>query len=183
MHCSDLGCELPCTAPFTGQLTPGLQLLHDLQVLDLSHNALSGPLPVAWGNPGSFPSVVQFDISHNQFTGNMPDSWSIGPAFVNIITLDVRTLMKVAEKTFHHLDRPLGSSVPLPMHVWCMQISNNRLSGPFPALYAVTNDSFLTLLEMDFSNNQMTGPVCAQAMHPAASLLVPAAFYLTVNAF
>ena len=91
MHCSDLGCELPCTAPFTGQLTPGLQLLPDLQVLDLSHNALSGPLPVAWGNPGSFPSVVQFDISHNQFTGNMPDSWSIGPAFLSTITLDVRT--------------------------------------------------------------------------------------------
>ena len=91
-HCSDLGCELPCTAPFTGQLTSGLQLLPDLQILDLSMNALSGPLPVAWGNPDSFPSVVQFDISHNQFTGNMPNSWSIGPAFVNIVTLDVRTI-------------------------------------------------------------------------------------------
>ena len=64
-----------------------------------------------------------------------------------------------------------------------MQISNNRLSGPFPALFAITNNSFVNLKDMDFSNNQMTGPVCAQAMHPAASLLVPAAFYLTVNAF
>ena len=80
---------------------------------------------------------------------------------------------------------------PCPHHSsinWCLQISNNRLSGPFPALFAITNNSFLTLMEMDFSNNRMTGPVrkpyiqrlhhcCKQ--HPLAALPVQAAPLLT----
>ena len=76
----------------------------------------------------------------------------------------------------HQLDRPLCSSAPSPL-VPCLQISNNRLSGPFPALFAITNDSFVNLKVMDFSNNQMTGPVRKPRiqLHPAAAPLLQAA--------
>lgn len=45
--------------PLQGQLGGGLNLLPQLQVLDLSGNNFSGPLPEYWGEPGSFPELSQ----------------------------------------------------------------------------------------------------------------------------
>ena len=56
-YCRDLSCPGTCNVPLKGRLTPGLQLLPNLQILDLSSNGLSGPLPTEWGNNGSFPAL------------------------------------------------------------------------------------------------------------------------------
>jgi hypothetical protein len=49
--------------------------------LYLDGNELSGPLPVEWGEPYSFPELLELNLNDNQLTGNMPDIWSVGPAF------------------------------------------------------------------------------------------------------
>lgn len=48
-----------CSVPMRGQLQSGLQRLPHLEVLALRENELAGPLPTAWGEPGSFPELLE----------------------------------------------------------------------------------------------------------------------------
>ena len=41
-----------------GRLVPSLEQLEFLETVDLHSNALTGPLPLSWGNPGTFPQLV-----------------------------------------------------------------------------------------------------------------------------
>lgn len=53
-----LECVSGCTAPLRGTLRPGLHRLPSLATLHLHENALTGTLPVEWGDPGSFPALA-----------------------------------------------------------------------------------------------------------------------------
>ena len=57
LSCPNSGCK--GGVPLRGRLVPGLELMPNLQSLDLTNNALGGPLPVAWGKPGGFPELVE----------------------------------------------------------------------------------------------------------------------------
>ena len=59
-------------------------------MLHLGNNSLGGELPESWGDPDSFPALLELDLNSNEFTGPFPDSWSIGPAFNALFNLQVR---------------------------------------------------------------------------------------------
>jgi hypothetical protein len=45
--------------PLKGQLRGGLQRLPHLEYLHVDGNQLTGPLPSEWGEPGSFPELLE----------------------------------------------------------------------------------------------------------------------------
>ncbi len=90
--CRRLPCQGSCTVPLRGRLTSGIHRLQHIAYLHLEGNALSGPLPLAWGEPQSFQSLLELNLNDNELTGNLPDVWSIGPAFPMLADLQVRSL-------------------------------------------------------------------------------------------
>jgi Leucine-rich repeat (LRR) protein len=56
----------------SGTLPTALLMMSGLEVLDLSHNSISGLLPAVGFNP--YLRVV--DLSYNLLAGGLPDSWS-----------------------------------------------------------------------------------------------------------
>jgi Leucine-rich repeat (LRR) protein len=64
----------------------------NLQVLDLSRNNLSGPLPEVLGD-ASHMSLLR--LSDNQLTGLVPDSYSV-LAYASLVALDRNSLAKGA---------------------------------------------------------------------------------------
>ena len=67
-----------------------LQILQFLEVVHLGNNSLGGELPIEWGDPDSFPALLELDLNDNEFIGTIPDSWSIGPAFNMLFNLQAR---------------------------------------------------------------------------------------------
>jgi hypothetical protein len=58
--CRRLECPAAtCSVPMRGQLQSGLQRLPHLETLSLRQNELTGPLPSAWGEPGSFTELLE----------------------------------------------------------------------------------------------------------------------------
>ena len=57
--CRHLSCLAGCSVPFEGRLGGSINRLQHLRVLHLGNNSLSGPLPVEWGEPGSFPELEE----------------------------------------------------------------------------------------------------------------------------
>lgn len=56
----------------SGTLPVGLFMLSGLEVLDLSHNSISGSLPAV----GNDPYLRVVDLSYNLLSGGLHDSWS-----------------------------------------------------------------------------------------------------------
>ena len=90
--CRKLGCR-GCRVPLRGRLVSSLQMLQFLEVLHLGNNSLGGDLPVEWGDPESFPALLELDLNDNEFTGPFPDSWSIGPAFNSLFNIQASGLV------------------------------------------------------------------------------------------
>jgi hypothetical protein len=58
-----------------GACRAGLARLAALQVLDLSHNGLTGPLPPHW----DAPRLVELDLHDNALSGQLPGSLAAQP--------------------------------------------------------------------------------------------------------
>lgn len=63
----DLSCKR-CSVPLQGRLSDSLAQMQHLAQLDLSNNSLSGPLPEAWGQPDSFPELLDLNLNGNALT-------------------------------------------------------------------------------------------------------------------
>lgn len=53
----------------------------NLTDLDLSLNALKGPLSPDWGEEGGFTSLQNLDLSNNSFSGQLPTGWGSNSSF------------------------------------------------------------------------------------------------------
>ncbi|KAI7843216.1 hypothetical protein COHA_003196 [Chlorella ohadii] len=146
-----LACAGACTMPLQGQLGGGLNLLPQLQVLDLSGNNFSGPLPEYWGEPGSFPELSQLNLNNNSLSGPIiPDSWSVGPAF-NLL-LDLQLARNRFTGPFPEAWAATNTSFK-----WLMSMSwaDNQLSGPLPLVV----NGIITMSYVGLQNNRFTGPL------------------------
>lgn len=56
-----------------GQIPASLSNLSKLRRLDLSHNALTGPLPQKLGT--GLVKIQELLLGNNQFSGEIPSSW------------------------------------------------------------------------------------------------------------
>ncbi|XP_058193283.1 probable inactive receptor kinase At1g27190 [Rhododendron vialii] len=102
-----------------GTLPESLRLCRSLQNLDLSGNALSGPIPIhicTW-----LPYLVTLDLSTNRFSGPVPSSLA-QCAFLNDLILNDNLLSGSVPYELGRLDRLKKFSV-----------ANNLLSGSIPS--------------------------------------------------
>ncbi|OEU20265.1 L domain-like protein [Fragilariopsis cylindrus CCMP1102] len=122
----------------TGTIAPEIKLIKDLQILDLSNNAISGPIPESmysikeylnlYSNQltGTIPNNLRFrktifaDFGRNQFTGTLPDD--IGSRWISI--------------RFLYMD-------------------HNKFTGTIPYSYPSTGNARLEYLALN--HNQLTG--------------------------
>ncbi|OMO72956.1 hypothetical protein COLO4_27359 [Corchorus olitorius] len=103
----------------SGQLPDSLKYCRSLQTLDLSKNALSGPIPsdiCSW-----LPYLVHLDLSGNSFSGSIPPQ-IVNCKFLNDLVLDDNNLSGSIPFELARLDRLKRFSV-----------ANNDLSGSIPS--------------------------------------------------
>eukprot|EP00887_Chlorella_sp_A99_P007439 scaffold2.g7439.t1 len=156
----DLACR-GCLVPLQGQLPIGLAQLAHLQTLDLSNNSLSGPMPPEWGNPGSFPELVDFLVNNNQLTGPFPESWGIGPAFVSLVTMNIAG---------NRLSGPFPASYAVSntsfVTLMTMNFANNQARRCWAeCFYGTLPDYINGMITMDvvaLQNNRFTGTLPPQ---------------------
>ncbi|XP_004506719.1 receptor-like protein 6 [Cicer arietinum] len=124
---------------FTGQM-PSFRMAKNLTHLDLSHNHLSGAIPLSSHFEG-LHNLVSIDLSYNSINGNIPSS---------LFTLASVQKIRLSFNQFSKFDKfiILSSSV-----VNTLDLSSNSLSGPFPiSIFQLSSLSFL-----DLSSNRLNG--------------------------
>ncbi|KAG8058698.1 hypothetical protein GUJ93_ZPchr0002g25015 [Zizania palustris] len=127
----------------SNNLTGSVPLLPEkLLVLDLSRNALSGPIPQEFGAP----ELVELDVSSNRIAGTVPTSLC---RFPNLLHLDLSN-----NNLTGHLPRCENISSP-GLGLTTLVLYRNGFSGEFPAfLRRCTSMTFL-----DLAQNKFSGPV------------------------
>ncbi|KAL4419698.1 hypothetical protein ABPG75_006796 [Micractinium tetrahymenae] len=137
-----------CAVPMKGRLRPGIHRLQHLEVFHAQGNQLTGPLPPEWGQPNSFPELLEFNVNNNLLTGNMPDSWSVGPAF--LMLADLQMASNRFSGTF-----PAGFAVTNTSFISVMSFSfaNNQFSGTLPNYI----NGMITMSVAEMHNNRFTG--------------------------
>ncbi|XP_050374969.1 probable inactive receptor kinase At1g27190 [Argentina anserina] len=112
-----LSLQLPSMS-LAGELPESLKYCHSLQTLDLSGNALSGPVPPQicdW-----LPYLVTLDLSSNRLSGSIPPE-IVNCKFLNTLILNDNRLSGSIPYELGRLDRLKKFSV-----------ANNGLSGTIP---------------------------------------------------
>ncbi|KAI3750759.1 hypothetical protein L2E82_21554 [Cichorium intybus] len=109
-----------------GTFPIGIINCNSLQVLDLSGNHLSGPIPSDLSNDLAY--MVDLNLSDNNFSGPIPPSIA-NFTFLNVLRLDKNSLTGQIPPEFATLRR-----------MTIFSVANNRLSGPVP-IFSNTNFS------------------------------------------
>ena len=63
-------------------------LLTKLRALNISLNAISGPLPSSWT---TLTDLASLDLSFNNLTGVLPPAWMIAGSFTALSTLNLQS--------------------------------------------------------------------------------------------
>ncbi|KAL7128779.1 hypothetical protein ABFS83_13G017300 [Erythranthe nasuta] len=143
LSCNNISGEVP---KWFWTLSPSLQLLN------LSHNHLSGAIPrsipstyiyLGFNNFSVSEELYLLDLSSNQLTGELPNCWE------NISYL---TILALAENIFSgEIPHTLGSLSYLEV----LHLRNNNLSGELPS--TLKNCTFFQLI--DIGGNTLTGNI------------------------
>ncbi|KAL3685473.1 hypothetical protein R1sor_003495 [Riccia sorocarpa] len=126
----------PIPAWLTSLISAGSQTL---QVIDISSNSFTGPVPDVIFN---LPSVSRLNISRNAFNSVLPTAVTFAPGV--------------------RLTGPLPPNSGDFQELFYLDLKNNALTGTVPASVA----AIPTLLYLDLSNNQFTGDVPSKRPPP-----------------
>ncbi|KAM3295407.1 hypothetical protein ACQJBY_037975 [Aegilops geniculata] len=127
-----------------GHISKSLANLTGLQHLNLSHNALSGGLPLELV---SSSSIVVLDISFNQFSGTLHELPTSAPA----------QLLKVLNISSNLFTGQFPSTIWKAMeNLVALNASNNSFSGQIPTQFCNTSPSFSVL---DLCLNKFSGSI------------------------
>ncbi len=126
----------------TGNISPRLGELSNLEHLYLGNNRMTGPLP-----RGIFdlPNLLEVDLMGNELIGPLPAN--IGNAS-NITDLML---------SGNDMTGPLPASLGQLKNLEHLYLDNNRFTGPLPA----TIGEATNLINVRLNNNEMTGPLPA----------------------
>ncbi|XP_061360432.1 receptor-like protein EIX2 [Gastrolobium bilobum] len=133
-----------------------------LDVLDMSHNLLSGELPECWMK---WQSLLHVNLGSNNLTGKIPDS--------------VGSLIKL--QTFRVRNNSLFGNIPTSLKscksLWYLDLGLNKFTGNIPHWFTNLSMALLlpsnkfsgtiplhicelsNLLVLDLSNNRLSGPI------------------------
>ncbi|XP_034203704.1 receptor-like protein 6 [Prunus dulcis] len=172
--------ELPIPSPnveyyqisnnlLTGQVSPLICSLRQLQLLDLSNNRLSGTLPQCLGNFSNGLQVL--NLGNNSFHGILPQRY----------TMASRSNLRMIDVSHNQLQGQLPRSLANCVMLEFMVLSRNKFNDVFPLwlgtlprlkflamdhneFYDVIgkpqkNHHFLELHFLDLSYNNFTGPI------------------------
>ncbi|CAL5431689.1 unnamed protein product [Camellia sinensis] len=153
---------------FTGELPNSIGQLEYLEELSFCHCNLFGTIPTSLGNltrlilldlggnilingtiPGSLTNLtrlISLDLSYNNFEGPSPQLF---PNFLQLCFIDFSN---------NQLTGPIPSSITGLPNLQSLYLGRNSINGTIPSsLFHLAN--FSQLGSIDFSNNQLTGPI------------------------
>ncbi|KAM3682667.1 hypothetical protein ACJW31_12G089700 [Castanea mollissima] len=115
--------------------------LSSLQVLELSENNLSGPLPQCMHSFGD--SLVLLDIRRNKFEGSIPQTWANGSKLM---------IIDFSQNKFQGwLPRSLSKCIALK----ALDLSNNQFNDTFPSWLGNLSNLKILILR----SNKFYGPI------------------------
>ncbi|XP_039134792.1 receptor-like protein EIX1 [Dioscorea cayenensis subsp. rotundata] len=124
-----------------GMIPKFLTFTH-MEILDLSSNLFSGPLPNLHMKSPTFSSI---DLSNNSFSGELLDCWS-----------DSSTLSEI-NLAYNNISGPIPGSISHLSNLNFLLLNDNKLSGEFPD--SLKNCS--QLVTLDLRHNNFTGSIPA----------------------
>ncbi|KAK7839642.1 receptor like protein 27 [Quercus suber] len=126
---------------FNGKISELICNLSSLQVLELSENSLSGPLPQCLHNFGD--SLVVLNIRRNKFEGSVPQTWANGSKLM---------IINFSQNKFQGwLPRSLVKCVMLK----ALDLSNNQFNDTFPSWLGNLPNLKILILR----SNKFYGPI------------------------
>uniref|UniRef100_A0A0E0ADN0 Leucine-rich repeat-containing N-terminal plant-type domain-containing protein n=1 Tax=Oryza glumipatula TaxID=40148 RepID=A0A0E0ADN0_9ORYZ len=118
-----------------GSISPSLSNLAKLLHLNLSHNSLSGGLPM---DSLLFSSIAVLDVSFNHLDGPLQELQSSNPS----LSLPLQ-VMNISSNFFH---RTISiSSMGMMKNLVALNASNNSFTGQIPASICISTPSFAVL--------------------------------------
>ena len=121
---------------------------------DLSYNQFTGNMPDSWSEGPAFLNLVDLQVG---CLGCLHAAQLPFPAGC-LVACSQWGQIASAAKALHctpamipdELSSPPAARCLLPLRapLPCVQLAGNRLSGPFPAGFAVTNTSFISLMSL-----------------------------------
>ncbi|KAL4595646.1 hypothetical protein ACB092_12G106800 [Castanea dentata] len=126
---------------FIGKISELICNLSSLQVLELSENNLSGPLPQCMHSFGD--SLVLLDIRRNKFEGSIPQTWANGSKLM---------IIDFSQNKFQGwLPRSLSKCIALK----ALDLSNNQFNDTFPSWLGNLSNLKILILR----SNKFYGPI------------------------
>ncbi|KAL4447629.1 hypothetical protein ABPG75_004848 [Micractinium tetrahymenae] len=146
----DLSCKGDCSVRLQGVISPELAYLDYLEELDLSHNALSGPLPALWGRNQTFLSLAELNLNDNQLAGPIPETWGQGPCFNALFDLQIAS--NLLSGTIPEIYWTVDNSYKLLLS---LNMANNRFEGTLPEFI----NGFVTMDYVSLAGNRFRGTI------------------------
>ncbi|WVZ54559.1 hypothetical protein U9M48_005340 [Paspalum notatum var. saurae] len=162
---------------FEGHISPDLCHLKSLNVIDLSHNRLSGSLPPCLGGipfgTHAYDIPVLYNFSdmggsvHLDFdSGNLDFEWTTPPFYLQGFTFFTKgklytysrnfiTLMFGIDLSGNMLSGEIPPQVGNLSHVKSLNLSHNSFTGHIPATFA----NMAAIESLDLSHNELSGPI------------------------
>lgn len=136
------GFEYPASKPFvlSGGIPGNLGAMTALQKLNLSHQALSGPIPSVSG----LTALREIDLKSNKLTGYMP---ALGNARGTIQVIDVSS---------NNINGTIGSDICSLNQLYYLDMSSNIFYGSLPKTMLQTMTS---LRHLDLGYNSFAGKI------------------------
>ncbi|XP_058214305.1 receptor-like protein 33 [Rhododendron vialii] len=151
---------------FSGSI-PSFQGSKNLTSIDLSRNALTGPVPSIYFE--GLSNLLNINLAFNSFHGSIPSSLFSLPSMLEI-DLSNNQFVEISGSL------PNGSLSPLVI----LDLSSNKIQGPFPSYFF----DFQSLNSLFISSNNLSGTLQLESFHRLQNLEVLELSYnsLSVNA-
>ncbi|KAL7193625.1 hypothetical protein ACSBR2_025269 [Camellia fascicularis] len=125
---------------FTGEIPSTICNVSFLEILDFSHNSLSGVIPQCLANFSNVLSVL--DLRMNNFHGNIPSTFTEGKKLRNI------------DLNGNQLKGRVPRSLATYRHLEVLDVGNNKINDTFPYWL----EFLLELQVLVFKSNKFHGP-------------------------
>lgn len=141
-------------AKLQGSLPASWSRLDRLESLMLMDNALTGPLPDAWGSQGKMKALRSLMLSLNAFSGTLPSSWT---SLWNLHTV------VLASNAFEGPLPPAWGEMPV---LFLVDVSGNHLCGCVPEEWSSRGILDLIADAALTASNCSTANTCSSSVKP-----------------